>query len=371
MTVQNFAEFRLDDPQVCNFLVTQAARLEYQPAIAETLLQDGYEMKLPEYVGISNTEEDINLCYYKKTTWQAFEKPPSRRPRGKFDSFQTFKAECKFRIILQMYIAPGLDDATINVIGSIFYSIDMNRLSNEGMVYVNELVQDAETQGAGIDTYHAILSFQLARKDKDTKLSDSLVALKKEMDLDYDLSKIDEKIECGVPNLGFDGSEIVVDDISDTDIIETKIEEEIEKEASKLDCSELEYRKHRVGTLFQYPEFKTVWQKKRIKVGKCTFATIYYPQFFTRTRKNVLYASTAIPKSVIAAMEKGAIECLVLSATSTALLAIITGGVAVPVAAKVFISAFTNCIKIKFGNVVRCIVPKISVVVEKSDWGAV
>ena len=46
MTVQNFAEFRLDDPQVCNFLVTQAARLEYQPAIAETLLQDGYEMML-------------------------------------------------------------------------------------------------------------------------------------------------------------------------------------------------------------------------------------------------------------------------------------------------------------------------------------
>ena len=371
MTVQNFAEFRLDDPQVCEFLTTQSRRLEYKPAIAENLLQDGYEMKLPEYVSISDTEEDISLCYYKKTTWQAFEKV-GNRPRGKFESFQTFSAECTFRVILQMYIAPGVDDATTSLIANIFYNLDMNRLANEGMAYVNELVQDAEAQGAGVDTYHLILSFQLARKtEKDTEVSDSLVGLKAEMSNDYDLRFIEDEFQCGLPDLGFDGSEIEVDDLQDTVKIEKLIEQEIEKEAAKFDCGNLDYRKHRVGTLFQYPEFKTVWRKKRIKIGRCTFATIYYPQFFTRTRKNVLYASTAIPKSVIAAMEKGAVECLIASASSTALLAIISGGVALPVAAKVFVAAFTNCIKIKFGNIVRCVVPKLSVVVEKTSWGAI
>lgn len=370
MTVQNFAEFRLDDPQVCEFLTTQANRLEYKPAIAESLLQDGYEMRVSESVPISDTEENVSLCYYKKTTWQATERVGGR-PRGEFDSFQTFKAPCQFRVILQMYIAPGVDDATAKVITNAFYGIDMKRLENEGMSYVNELVQDAEAQGAGVDTYHAILSFQLMRTNEDTEVSDSFVGLEAEMKKDYELHRLSEEVKCGLPDLGFDGAEIEVENILDTDKVEELIEEEIEKEANRLDCGNLDYRKHRVGTLVQYPEFKTVWRKKRIKVGRCTFATIYYPQFFTRIRKNVLYASTAIPKSVIGAMEKGAVECLISSAASTALLAIISGGVALPVAAKFFAAAFTNCIKIKFGNIVRCVVPKLSIVVEKNSWGAV
>lgn len=370
MTVQTYVDLSMDNDQVCDFLITGQPVLSYKPSIAEILEQDGFTLDSKDIIPVDDTSEEIGLCYYEETKWRG-EEHSSGLPRGEFRTFKTFRAPCAYQLEIRLYLAPGLAPDLQAQLRTIFAGLDQSRLQNDGMTYVNELITAADQAGATVDDYYAILSYSLYRTNEDKALSDTFDTLDAELGQDVKFTKISSEKKCGVPDLGFDGSERPVNDVTDEAEIDAIIEDELTDIAEPIRCHDLAYRKHRVGTVLAYPEFKVVWRKKRIKVGRCTFATIYYPQFFTRIRKNVLYASTAIPSSVVGAMEKGAIECLILAATSTGLIAIISGGMTLPVAGQVFAAAFTNCIKVKFGTGIRCIIPKLTMIVEHSAWNAV
>lgn len=133
-------------------------------------------------------------------------------------------------------------------------------------------------------------------------------------------------------------------------------------------CEDLDIIDYRVGTAFQYPEYKLDWGKKKIKIGRC-WTWIWWPdQTYTRTRKYVLYADVVAPPSIRRSFERAIRDCLQDSALETGILVLVTGGMSLPAAVTVFVTACQQCLETKLEDGVKCVIPDLKLVTEIGDW---
>jgi hypothetical protein len=120
-----------------------------------------------------------------------------------------------------------------------------------------------------------------------------------------------------------------------------------------LDCGELE-EKHRekLAVLAEYPEFKIVWKKKRIKIG-CSRITIEYPQLQIRWSREELFFSLSGTKDLTQLIRNVAIECGILSFAIAGAVGYITGNF--KVALKAFKVAMTYCLERRLIELPSCL----------------
>ena len=171
---------------------------------------------------------------------------------------------------------------------------------------------------------------------------------------------------CNVPDLNLDisGRQEEVDDPNDSNGLGA-IGERL---GSERDCEGLVPTEHKIGTLFQYPEWKTKWVLKKIKVGRCSIMKTKVPVLYTRTTKKVLYSFVLSPKDARRLLERVFLNCMENSALVGGLLLLVTGG-NFATAISAFKITMEVCLSTKVpDSIKRCLIPDLGILTEKSGW---
>ena len=128
------------------------------------------------------------------------------------------------------------------------------------------------------------------------------------------------------------------------------------------DCGAMKHKKHRVATIYNWPEFKIEWRSKRIKIG-CATVTIVYPILRTRTAKMACYVFYSVPVNTAQTALKVAETCAIRSALSAGVVGVITANPALAQAA--FNELFRRCV---MKEIIKCINPGLMTIKEVTGW---
>lgn len=145
------------------------------------------------------------------------------------------------------------------------------------------------------------------------------------------------------------------------------LDEVVEQVAGDLNCDD-QYtnKRHPVMTVIAWPEFKIEWYSHVIKVG-CTRIKIWLPKLRTRISEIILYATVAI------AMNDTDVTLLQIVGDCAVSSALVGGGIGVVTwnfvaALAAFKVLFENCIYIKVGQHLTCLVPELVLITENGKW---
>lgn len=146
--------------------------------------------------------------------------------------------------------------------------------------------------------------------------------------------------------------------------------DEIQREENEehRECEGLEITDHRIGTAFQYLEFKIEWEMRDVRIGRCRIMRTKLPILYTRTRKYALLGIAMSKEETKRNAENAIKYCLILAAVNTAALAIVTGGLGLAAAAQAFVASTMICLETKIGDAVNCFFVKLELVAEYGDW---
>ncbi len=147
------------------------------------------------------------------------------------------------------------------------------------------------------------------------------------------------------------------------DSVADNIIDEILTELVPSECISMVQRRHRLLTLYSWPEFKIVWKKKRIKVG-CSKIIIYYPVLMVRISRMVFYVYYSLPTHVDLFILKIAETCAIRSALGAGIIGIIMSNPAVAIAA--FKGLFKRCLE---QEIKSCVNSGLLTVRETGSWG--
>ncbi len=145
------------------------------------------------------------------------------------------------------------------------------------------------------------------------------------------------------------------------------LEEISDQVAGNLNCDDHYISKnHRVVTIFQWPEFKVEWYSRKIKIG-CATIEIKLPKLRTRTRKKVLYANVVVALRDANDTLKNIVgDCALDSALVGGVVGIVMWNFAAALAA--FRVLFENCVHMKVGQHLTCLVPSLVLITEGTEW---
>jgi hypothetical protein len=184
--------------------------------------------------------------------------------------------------------------------------------------------------GAQMDDYQVTLIFELTRlrppEDKRTNLTAFEDQIKNYKDRNgrpvYEL-EVTEKIEllCDAPSNAFDDRNIITGDVDHPEKAITDYEN-----GQGHPCEGLEITDHRIGTAFQYYEWKTEWKVRPIRIGPCEIMRTKIPVIYSRIRKQALWGYAMTEAELKRNIEKAIIDCLERAAIETGALIIVTGG---------------------------------------------
>lgn len=140
----------------------------------------------------------------------------------------------------------------------------------------------------------------------------------------------------------------------------------IEPEANRLDCSDVSQRVERpVATLLQWPEFMIRPTSVRIKVG-CARITVRLPRLHTRTASMKLYYFYATPRIQSQWIIRQLEDCAHFAIMAGAVVGIATGNLATAIVT--FKSLFTECVKQKLQDALRCFIPGLLILKSSTEW---
>jgi hypothetical protein len=169
---------------------------------------------------------------------------------------------------------------------------------------------------------------------------------------------------CDLPDFKFDDSSIVI--VADVDHPEAEIR--ATENAAHRECDGLEVTDHRIGTAFQYYEWKIEWEIRPIRIGPCEIMRTKIPIVYSRIRKEALWCYAMTTAELKRNVERAIVGCLEAAAVDTAVLAIVTGGLGLAAAAEAFANSFLTCFENKVEDGVRCIFTSLKLVAERGDW---
>ncbi len=242
---------------------------------------------------------------------------------------------------------------------------------------VNDSIGDIESgliaNGIKVDDYYVDLSFKLVkagdpmRSEANYRLFvDQMSSLRdKDGNLAYSVVEVEYGRElCDYPDNSFPHADVlIVGDVDDPIAEITATEQGQHKQ-----CENLEVTSHRIGTMFQYLEWKTVWEVREIRVGRCRIMKTKIPVFYSRQRKEALWCYAMTTEQLKRNFEKSIKGCLESAANQTATLAIVIGGLGLAAAAEAFSRAFFFCFETKVEDAVDCIFKSLKLVAEVGDW---
>jgi hypothetical protein len=239
-------------------------------------------------------------------------------------------------------------------------------------------VDDIETsiirRGAAVGDYRVILQLELVRAGTPQCL-----------DINYNsfLSQIDG-YRAGIPRRRYYEVELIADGVSEScefaappesKITVVKDIEHPENEISAIEkrrrpkgCDELELTDHRIGTAFQYYEWKIEWLVRPIRIGSCEIMHTKIPVLFSRITKQALWGVAMTEPQIKNNSRKGIEGCLEEAAYETGALVIVSGGMGLAAAGEAFASSFMDCVGKWLADAVRCVVASLHLVAESDNW---
>lgn len=277
--------------------------------------------------------------------------------------------ECELTVLAILFLKQGLDPAKAALVETAFANTDIEGTSPD------EAERDLFAQGVDIDDYQVDLAFGLQspgrppfpRTAVEAYLAQVNGITLKGRSLYVARETGEQEISCegGMPQYP---PEAVIIVESEPEEIVPVLTERAQQELDRRDCDNIEVTEYRVGTAFQYPEFKVDWLQKRVKIGRC-WTYVPWPVTMTRTRKNILYAYVVSTPQMKQAFERAIRDCVEFAAISTGVLLILTsvaGGWAAALTA--FVTACQQCLETKFEDTVRCLYPDLKLIEEYDDW---
>jgi|GEM_PF-2296879 len=127
-------------------------------------------------------------------------------------------------------------------------------------------------------------------------------------------------------------------------------------------CGIMKRYNYEIAKIAEWPEFKIEWRRKRIKIG-CTRITITYPVLRTRKATLRFFIYFKVPKSITTAAFNIAKYCGKSSALKGGVIGIVSGNLALAIAA--FKASFKDCVK---REIKKCIYPGLFTVKVVTGW---
>jgi hypothetical protein len=271
------------------------------------------------------------------------------------------------KIVALLFTRAGISQASADAILDAFQNADLD----------NDAIDQIETRlirgGVGLADYYVDLSFTLDRTQPPEQLDGNYGLFMQQMGEAEDAAGRPAyrvvaiegyRQRCDVPNMSFPDKDIVVvadalDPLNEISGLENE---------SHPECEGLEITPHRIGTAFQYYEWKIEWEVRPIRIGRCQIMKTKIPIIYSRIRKEALWCYAMTTPQLKRNIEKAIVGCLEAAAVETAVLAIVTGGLGLAAAAQAFANAFWSCLEKKVEDAVTCIFTSLKLVSEPGEW---
>lgn len=365
MPIQRVLNIDLESDKICTFLIDRKDR-EFDNGLveAESIAQS-------EYVGIGKPKDlayadsgnrSINLYTCIRRKYEILEVSTG---------MQVSLAETFIRIthplFLSLYafllVKKGLDEQKKTLIKDAFDGYLLGRDE------VDKVEERLVRKGVGVSDYQVFLSFKLTRTGDlvyEKRHDDEFIGHATQAAIN-EVREIEETESCLVPDLNLDVTGRV-QEVDNVDFPDDGIKDFGNKISNAKDCNGVVPTSHKVGTLYQYPEWKLEWKMKKVKIGKCTILKIKLPVLHSRTTKRVLYAIVLSTKEAKEFLERLFINCMEKSVIVGGLLLLVTGGnFATALAA--FKLSMKACLASKVPeNIKRCLIPELAIVTERRRW---
>lgn len=351
----------LSAPELCNFLARDYSTDTYTDEVSATdqWIADGYH-KAADRLTLANAEK-LFLQTYEVTTFDV--RTADNRPLPTVDVADAVEHRLLMQVKAYLLLKPDLTADLADAITKAFEQTDPNDAS--------KAEADLIRTGASIDDYVVCLGIQLVQGQPKVVSTVNRDAFRNQIAHQSDSSgKLLYRVEWNAINAAChwasnenSGDHVVICDNVDHP------DDCLEKSANEKHphCDGLAVTKHRIGTAFQYNEWRTVSKKQRIKIGRC-WTWLWVPTVQTRLTKQALWGSVQSKQQIKDYFEKALRDCLESAAISTAILILVTGGEAIAVAAKVFVTAVMQCLEKKVTTAVDCLFADLELVKEPGDW---
>ena len=309
---------------------------------------------------VLGTPEKVYLQTYVISTFDV--RTADNRPPYEVDVADAVEHRLLMQIEAFLLLKPNLDPDLATAATSAFDQTDPNDAS--------QVESDLIKSGLSIDDYVVCLGIQLTEgqpKVVDTINREAFLRQVSAQDDSsgatlYRVERAGERTECKWSSNESSGDHVIICDPDDAiDCIEQKANED------HPDCDGLVVTHQRIGTAFQYKEWRTVIKKKRVRVGKC-WTWMWLPVVESRLTKQALWGSVLSRQQIKDDFETALKDCLETAAVSTAVLIIVTQGTAISVAAQVFINAVIQCLEKKVTAAVNCLFASLDLVKETVVW---
>lgn len=364
MPIQRFLDVDLQSEPVCEFLKNPNA--------------EPYDAKFESMNGYEDTGKRKNLAYSEPSTSEILLHTAIVRNYEIYDRETGMQVSTgrtitrlDHRLNLDAYalllVKSGISDEHRTTVEEAFKNY------NPGKGDVDAVESALVLQGIPIGAYQVLLSFKLTRVaepvlDDTHDRAFKSIARQSEQ---HDVRQIGRDAEtCDVPDIDLDETDRTVV-VQDPDRPSKGLAEIGERLGAERDCHGLEPTEHRVGTLFQYPEWKIKWVMKDVKIGHCRIVRTKLPELWTRTTKKVLYCFVLSSRDAKRLLEKVFLNCMETSAIVGGLLLLVTGGnFATALAA--FKYSMETCLATKVpDSIKRCLISDLAILTDHDSWSRV
>jgi len=150
---------------------------------------------------------------------------------------------------------------------------------------------------------------------------------------------------------------------------ETIVASVAKENGAKLDCNRIESKAFKIGTVFEWPEYKVELRFRKEKVG-CV--VLWIPEIVVQQRKSMIvgYVYLYYPERTDEYAIEQMMDCAKMAAATFVVVLIYTD-LAIAIAS--LKGAFWLCVKVKavkgIDDIQRCISPDIVTITETTEWG--
>jgi hypothetical protein len=348
------------DPKLCAFLNSDYATLTFSDgdSAAEQWIQLGYQKESSKPALAS--PEKIFLQTYEITTFDV--RTPDDHPLYLVDVADAVEHRLLMQIVAILLLKTGLDAEKSKAAKDAFDNGDPNQAA--------EIESELIRNGLQSDDYVVCLSMSLTQGAPPVVTQTNRQAFIGQVSNQTDskgqkLYRVERKSNsrnCDQPpNADSDDNVVICDPDRPEDCLKKKAN------SDHPDCDGLVLTPLRIGTAYQYDEWRTISKKKKIKIGRC-WTWMWVPVVESRLTKQALWGSVASKDNIKKYFERSLKECLETAAISTAVLVLVTEGGGLSAAVQVFITSVMKCLESKLEQAVTCLFVNLDLVKEQGDW---
>lgn len=370
MPIQRLLSLDLESQEVCKFLKDHSKQdFEYGDKDAAFTMPeyiDTGKNKPIEFTGPKSNHVTLYTCL--QSEYEVYKKNNNMQV-ALGTTLTRISHDLTISLYAFLYIRRDMEQEKIGKIEEAFMNYDPGRDD------VDEIEQRLMDQGFKISDYHVFLSFKLTRTNEpqfDYSHDEAFRKQARESNL-HGLRKLTCSKICAMPNMNLDEDKTgrvqkVEDTNTPTDGLQ-KLADIVSRDSR--DCYGLVPTPYRIGTLYQYPEWKIEWVVREFKIGDCTVMKTKIPVLYTRLTKKVLYGLVLSPKDTKELLEKLFLSCIRDSAIAGGIVFLVTGG-NFATALSAFKYIVTTCLSTRVPDkIAKCLFPELVIFSKKGDWSKV